>query len=132
MTIEIKSVFGKVLYTADADDLIAALQKAVKDEADLRGADLSVANLSGANLRGANLSGAYLSWANLRGAYLPTGETWEQYRKEVVPALLNDSYDLRELAKKSWQNHSWDSCPLATRYNTHSLDGVPILLRPRS
>ena len=53
----------------------AALEAAVKCNANLSGANLSDANLRGANLRGAylsdaNLRGADLSDANLRGAYL--------------------------------------------------------------
>jgi len=57
-----------------------AVRWAVKNDANLRGAnliganlsdaDLRGANLSGANLRGANLSGANLSGANLSGANL--------------------------------------------------------------
>ena len=46
------------------------LEKAVKDRANLGGADLTGAYLSGAYLRGANLGGAYLRGANLGGAYL--------------------------------------------------------------
>ena len=47
-----------------------ALEKAVKDGAYLRGANLRGANLGGAYLRGAYLEGAYLRGAYLRGAYL--------------------------------------------------------------
>ncbi len=85
--VEIKSVAGSVLYTAEVDDSIpsglrlrAALEKAVSDwenlcaaylrGADLGGADLGGAYLRGAYLRGANLGGAYLRGADLCGAYL--------------------------------------------------------------
>ena len=72
---EIKNVYGAVIFTSKADTLKDALIKAVKSGADLSGAylsraDLSGANLSGAYLSGANLSGANLSWADLSWAYL--------------------------------------------------------------
>ena len=80
--VEIKSIAGAVLYTADIDDsipsglqLLAALEKAASDRAylggaDLRGADLDGADLGGADLRGADLGGAYLRGADLGGADL--------------------------------------------------------------
>ena len=68
---EIKSVSGVVLYRSDgATSLREAVVAAVREGANLRGANLSGAYLSGANLRDANLSGANLSGAYLRGAYL--------------------------------------------------------------
>ena len=69
--IEIKSVGGRVLYTAkDAQDVRSALGEAVKSGANLSGAELSRANLSGAELYGANLYRANLSRANLSRANL--------------------------------------------------------------
>ncbi|KLO25874.1 hypothetical protein ABW16_21395 [Mycolicibacter heraklionensis] len=74
--IEIKTVAGKVLYTAaSASDVRAALVEAVKGRAYLggaylRGANLRDADLRDANLRGADLGGAYLRGADLRDAYL--------------------------------------------------------------
>ena len=71
-TIEIKSVYDKVLFTHTCENntILITLSEAIKSGAYLSGAKLRGANLSGANLRGANLSGAYLSGANLRGANL--------------------------------------------------------------
>lgn len=79
--IEIKSVGGRVLYTAEsAVSVRTALEEAVSRGADLAAAYLAAANLAGAylrdanlrdaNLRGANLAGANLAGANLRGANL--------------------------------------------------------------
>ena len=69
--IEIKSVGGRVLYTAkDAKDVREAVQEAAKERADLAGANLARAYLAGADLAGANLAGANLARANLAGAYL--------------------------------------------------------------
>ena len=90
MKIQIKSVFGSVLFSNDAETLRDAVVAAVKvganlgganlgganlrsanlRSADLRGADLRDANLYGANLRGADLYGANLGNADLRGADL--------------------------------------------------------------
>jgi len=75
--IEIKSVFGKVLFTYEKENATIkdAVEQAVKEKAnlssaDLRSADLSSANLSSADLRLADLSSADLSSANLRLADL--------------------------------------------------------------
>ena len=70
--IEIKSVFGKVLFIQEKDNNTVkdTLVEAVKNGADLRGADLGGADLGGANLRCANLRGADLGGANLCGADL--------------------------------------------------------------
>ncbi len=71
MSIEIKTVRGTVLYTAEsAADVRAAVTEAVAAGADLRGADLGGANLGGANLYGADLRGADLGGADLGGADL--------------------------------------------------------------
>jgi len=75
MIIEIKSIYGKSLYSSEATSLRECLVNAVKDSADLRLADLRGADLRGADLRradlqGADLQGAYLQWAYLRRADL--------------------------------------------------------------
>ena len=70
--IEIKSIFGKVLFTYVNENVTIkdAINQAVKENADLSYADLSYANLSYADLSDANLSYADLSYADLRGANL--------------------------------------------------------------
>ena len=118
---QIVSIAKSVLWEGEADSLRVAVENAVKQGAHLGGADL----------RGADLGGAHLGGADLGGADLPTGEKWEDYRKQVVPALLNGSPEWVEKITNSWKNHSWENCPLATRYQTNSLAGLPILLRPR-
>ena len=91
-TIEIKSIYGNVLYkhTCEYNSVKKAVEKAVKNDvslsdanlynanlrsaylryADLRGADLCGADLCGADLRGADLCCANLCGADLRGADL--------------------------------------------------------------
>ena len=69
ITIEIKSIFGKLLFThtSEKNTILETLLRA-----DLRGADLEGANLRGANLEGANLEGA----ENKDLAYLPQICKW--------------------------------------------------------
>ena len=75
--IEIKSVFGRVLFSFEKENntIKDTLQEAVEQGANLRGADLRYANLRYANLRGADLGYADLGYADLRGAenipYIP-------------------------------------------------------------
>lgn len=91
------------------------------------------ANLYEAYLYEAYLSKAYLSGAKLdKSTRLPTGETWEVYRKEVVASLLANSIAIEEIVAKSWNVHDWTSCPMATRFHTNDINGVPVLLRPRA
>lgn len=70
MKIQIKSIFGSVLFEGDFGSVAEALVAAINARANLYGADLSSANLSSANLSGANLYGANLSGADIRGADL--------------------------------------------------------------
>ena len=72
MKIEIKSIFGSLLFEHNSEN--NTIKETIK-EANLRGvnlsgADLSWANLSGADLRGADLRGANLRWADLSEANL--------------------------------------------------------------
>ena len=75
--IEIKSIFGKVLFEYEKNDntirdtIVEAIKRGADlQDADLRGADLQDADLQDADLRGADLRGANLRYANLRGADL--------------------------------------------------------------
>ena len=75
--IEIKSIFGKVLFEYKKNDntirdtIVEAIKRGADlQDADLRGADLQDADLQDADLRGADLRGANLRYANLRGADL--------------------------------------------------------------
>jgi hypothetical protein len=70
MTIEIKSIFGDVLFSGDFSSVADCVVAAVKSRAYLTGANLARANLAGEDLDGANLAGAYLARANLAGANL--------------------------------------------------------------
>jgi uncharacterized protein YjbI with pentapeptide repeats len=65
---EIKNIYGAVIYTSEAETVKDAVVEAVAKDANLRGADLTDADLRGADLRGAYLRGADLTDADLRGA----------------------------------------------------------------
>ena len=67
LKIQIKSIFGGVLFEHESED--NSIRETLQ-QANLSGADLSDADLSGANLSGADLSGADLRRANLRRADL--------------------------------------------------------------
>ena len=109
--------------------------------AHLEGANLSYAHLYVANLRGANLCGAFLfgadlycavlSKALLQGARLPTGETWEEYLAEVVPALLVAGGRTLEDARGHWNCHSFENSPMAIAFGLKSRRGIPPLYAPR-
>ncbi len=63
-------ISGNVLFESVAETMRETVLDAIKQGANLSGADLSRANLSGADLFGANLSGSDLSGANLSKAAL--------------------------------------------------------------
>jgi hypothetical protein len=67
---EIKNIYGAVLYTSPNTTIKETVGSAVKKGAYLRGADLQGADLQGAILRGAVLRGADLRGAVLWGADL--------------------------------------------------------------
>ena len=70
--IQIKSVFGKLLfeYESDNNTIKKTLENAVEQSADLQSADLRFANLQSADLRFADLRSTDLRSANLRSADL--------------------------------------------------------------
>jgi len=71
MKIEIKHRYtNEVIYCREAETIKEAVQKAVKENADLRNADLRNADLRNADLENANLWSADLRNANLRNADL--------------------------------------------------------------
>ena len=111
----------------------ANLRFANLSSANLSFADLSSADLSSANLRSANLSFADLSSANLSFANLPTGERWERYLSEVVPALLKAGGKPLEIvcADEHWNCHGWDNCPMAAAFGVKGASETPLLLQPR-
>ena len=59
---EIKNIYGAVIYTSQAATVKDAVVEAVAKGANLRGANLRGANLRGANLGDANLGGANLAF----------------------------------------------------------------------
>jgi len=74
--IEIKSIFGKVIFTYEKENATIkdAVLEAIKAAANLRYANLRYANLRYANLRYANLRYADLSYADLSYANLSSAD----------------------------------------------------------
>ena len=72
MKIEIKSIFGTVLFSYECEDntIKKTVTQAVKNRASLDGASLDGASLDGASLNGAFLNRASLNGASLDGASL--------------------------------------------------------------
>ena len=70
--IEIKSVFGKVLFALEKENntIKDTLEEAVRNNVNLENANLYNADLINANLENANLRNAYLEYANLINANL--------------------------------------------------------------
>lgn len=100
--------------------------------ANLIDATLTGANLTGANLIGANLIGANLTRATLTRATLPTGEAWETYLAEALPALCTaGGVALTEVARH-FDCHDWTNCPMAAAFGAHNLSEVPVYHRPRA
>ena len=100
--------------------------------ANLEGANLGYANLEYANLEHANLEYANLGHANLGHANL-TGELWETFLSEVVPALLVAGGKTVEDVIKSgaWGCHQWSNCPMHVGLGISAESEAPPLLRPR-
>jgi|GEM_PF-3419410 len=74
--IQIKSVLGKLLfeYECENNSIKKTVEKAVKEKADLRSANLRSADLWSANLRSADLRSANLRSADLRSADLRSAD----------------------------------------------------------
>ena len=137
--ITIKDINNKVLKEIDADNLQGAnliganLERANLVGANLRESDLRGANLKESDLRRADLRKSDLRGVNLAGATLPTGEKYEKYLAEVVPALLMaGGKTLAEVVNEEvWNCHEWTICPMAVAFGVHKLSDIPLLYRPR-
>jgi hypothetical protein len=131
--IEIKSIFGKILFTyeKESNTIKDTVLEAIKQNADLSSADLSSANLSfadlrftnlrftnlsSANLRFTNLSSADLSSANLSSANLSSANLRFTNLRSANLSSANLSFaDLRFTNlrftnlrfAKNWQNTEW-------------------------
>jgi hypothetical protein len=70
MLYQINNVLGKLSFSGEYTSLSKCIEEAIKQNADLRGANFYGDNLESANLKDANLYGANLYGANLEGTNL--------------------------------------------------------------
>ena len=112
--IEIKSIFGKLLFEFECENntVKKTVEKAIESSANLSYADLSYANLSSAdlsyaNLSSANLSYADLSYANLSSAYLRSANLSSAYLSSANLSYADLSYANLSSANLSYANLSY-------------------------
>jgi len=133
--IEIKSVFGKVLFTYEKENatIKGAVEQAVKEKvslnyanlesadlrsADLRSADLRSASLCSADLRSANLRSANLRSANLRSANLESANLesadlrWADFRSANLESADLNWADLESANLESAENKETAYLPI--------------------
>ena len=113
--LEIKTIFGKVLftYTNENATIKGALQQAIKEKIDLRGANLSGVDLRGADLRGADLMEANLRGADLRGVDLPIFCKWSHSIKDNLIQIV-----CKEMNIKDWDTFFESDEVYETKRNT--------------
>ncbi|WP_296683392.1 pentapeptide repeat-containing protein [Flavobacterium sp.] len=144
-TIEIKSIFGKVLftYTNENATIKDAVEQAIKEKvslnhadlrsanlcsanlylADLSSADLRSANLSSADLCSANLSSADLSSANLSSADLSSADLSSANLRSADLCSANlSSANLSSADLSSAKNKEKSHLPIFCKW-THSIKG---------
>jgi hypothetical protein len=116
--IEIKSIFGNVLFTYEAENATIkdAVEKAVKEKVSLASANLRSADLRSANLYSADLRSADLCSADLRSADLCSAD--------LCSANLR-SADLRSADLCSAKNKDTAYLPIFCKWN-HSIIGNKI------
>ncbi len=131
---QLKAAYWGGAFWSEADLSTAILRGAIMRGAILSGADLRGADLSEADLSAAILRGADLSEANLSEAVLDTGETLDEYVKDVLPALLTaGGKPLADIANSQhWDCHDWTNCPMAAAFGVSTESAIPALYRPRA
>ena len=124
MKIEIKSIYGSVLFSYESENntIKKTVEEAIKQRANLSEADLSRANLSEANLSEANLSGVYYNEST--GFLLPQCPSegsfvaWKKARSYIVKLLVCED------AKRSSATTLKCRCSKATVLAIENCDGT--------
>jgi hypothetical protein len=114
--IEIKSIFGDVLFTYEAENATIkdAVEKAVKEKVSLASADLSSANLRSADLYSADLRSANLSSADLYSANLRSSDLSSAKNKDTayLPIFCKWAHSIKgneiKIGCKSKTIEDWD------------------------
>ena len=106
--IEIKSIFGKLLFEFECENntVKKTVEKAIESSADLSSADLSSADLRSANLSSADLSYADLRYADLSSADLGSANLSSANLRSANLSLANLSSANLSLADLSSANLS--------------------------
>ena len=113
LKIEIKNRFtGKILFEFETENntVKTTLLEAIKQGADLRGANLQGADLRGANLQGANLQGADLQDYKIKAAAVFTG----LYTYIVIPYITEEN-EMRikmgcfDRSLSAWKENFWNN-----------------------
>ena len=131
--IEIKSIFGKVLFTYEAEKATIkdAVEQAVKEKVSLMYADLRSADLRSANLRLADLYSANLRSADLRSADLRLADlrSADLYSADLSSADLSSANlrlaNLRSTDLSSAENKETSYLPIFCKWS-HSIKGNEI------
>ena len=130
--IKIIGIYGRFLFSYEDENntIKVTLEKAIKEDANLRGANLRGANLEGANLEGANLRGANLIDANLIGANL-RGANLEDAKN--IPILckwtlgINENsitIGCREMSIENWDKFFASEEEFSTKRNTEEFKRI--------
>jgi hypothetical protein len=126
--IEIKSTFGKLLFTYEAENATIkdAVEQAVKEKVSLMYSNLRSADLRSANLYSANLSLADLRSADLRSANLYSADLRSANLRSANLSLADlSSADLRSANLSSAENKETAYLPIFCRWS-HSVIGDKI------
>ncbi len=142
---EIKNIYGSVIYSDDSETIKETLLKAVKQGEDLRGADLQDAKLQGADLqdaklqcaylRGANLQDADLRGADLRGANLQDADLrgakkipmFCKWSHGITDNLIHIGCEKRSV--KDWKKFLESEEEIETKRNTNEFKQIEAVIR---
>jgi len=128
--IEIKSIFGDLLFTYEAENATIkdAVEQAVKEKVSLRSANLSSADLSLANLYSANLSLANLSSANLSSAQNKETANMPLFCKWSF-SILGDKIQIgcEKRTIEQWDDFFASEEVLSTKRNTEQFKQIEVI-----
>ena len=132
-TIEIKSIYGDVLFTHTCEDntTLIALLEAIKSNANLRGADLSNADLSYANLRGIKFNentafitmqcptdGSFIAWKKVVGGIIVKLRVTENAKRSSATTLKCRCSEAEVLDIQDVDGNSLDISAISSKHDS--------------